>query len=165
MGKIVPLFQRIIQWSVVPRFTKHYVDNEVLMLWEKQSDTFKELSTGVQCPLSQNITLIMKCLCYGKNSPTLLKNYQLECSAPFTKHNVDNEVVMLWEKQSYTIKELRTGVQCPFSQNIMFIIKRLCYGKNSTTLSKNNLVECSAPFHKTYVDNEVVMLWENSTKY
>ena len=24
-------------------------------------------------------------LCYGKNSPTLLKNYELECSVPFQK--------------------------------------------------------------------------------
>ena len=35
MGKIVRLFQRIINWSVVSPFTKHYVDNEVVMLWGK----------------------------------------------------------------------------------------------------------------------------------
>ena len=180
MGKIVPLFQRIIQWSVVSPFTKHYVDNEVvmlwgkqyqiltstnwsvvspftkhnvdnevLMLWEKQYHTIKELPTGVQCHLSQNIRLIIKCLCYGKNSHKLLKNNQLECSAPFTKHKVDNEVLMLWGKQSHTIKELPTGVQCPLSQNITLIMKWLCYGKNSPKLLKNNQLECSVPFHKT----------------
>ena len=30
--------------------------------------------------------------------------------SPFTKHNVDNEVLMLWEKWYHTIRELPTGV-------------------------------------------------------
>ena len=68
MGKIIPHFERVTNWSVVP-------------------------------PLSQNITLIMKCLCYGKNNPTLFKELPtgVLCQ-PFTKHYVDNEVVMLWGK-------------------------------------------------------------------
>ena len=41
MGKIVPLFQRIINWSVVSPFTKHYVDNEVLMLWKHSHKLLK----------------------------------------------------------------------------------------------------------------------------
>ena len=32
MGKIVPHFQRIYNWSIVPPFTEHNVDNEVFML-------------------------------------------------------------------------------------------------------------------------------------
>ena len=64
-------------------FTKHYVDNEVLMLCRPPFTKHK---------------VEIKCLCYGENSPTLSKNNQVECSAPFTKHNVDNEVLMLWGK-------------------------------------------------------------------
>ena len=35
MGKIVPHYYRITNWSVVSPFTKHYVYNEVIMLWGK----------------------------------------------------------------------------------------------------------------------------------
>ena len=47
MGKIVRHYSRITNWSVVPPFTKHKVDNEVFMLWGKWSHNIKELRTGV----------------------------------------------------------------------------------------------------------------------
>ena len=34
---------------------------------------------------SKNNLVEVLMLCYGKNGPTLLKNYQLECSATFHK--------------------------------------------------------------------------------
>ena len=35
MGKIDRHYARITNWSVVEPFTKHNVDNEVVMLWGK----------------------------------------------------------------------------------------------------------------------------------